>query len=58
MVMCEASNLYSSPSARTTGPEFYKEAAEAIRLALARLDAIDVELTAAYDRWHTLDARA
>ncbi len=42
---------------RTTGPEFYKEEAEAIRDALARLETIDVELTAAYARWHVLDAR-
>jgi ATP-binding cassette subfamily F protein uup len=44
--------------ARTAGPEFYKEPAEAIRQTLARLEAIDPELTAAYDRWHALDARA
>ena len=44
--------------ARTAAPEFYKETAEAIRVALARLEAIDPELTAAYDRWHALDARA
>jgi len=44
--------------ARTSGPEFYKEPADAIREALARLDAIDPELAAAYDRWNVLDARA
>jgi ATP-binding cassette subfamily F protein uup len=44
--------------ARTTGPEFYKEPAEAIRVALARLEAIDPELAAAYDRWNALEARA
>jgi ATP-binding cassette subfamily F protein uup len=44
--------------ARTTGPEFYKETAAAIREALARLEAIDVELSQAYERWGTLDARA
>ena len=43
---------------RTAGPEFYKESAAAIRVALARLEAIDPELAAAYDRWHALDARA
>jgi ATP-binding cassette subfamily F protein uup len=43
---------------RTTGPEFYKEPAEAIRVALARLEAIDPELAAAYDRWNALEARA
>ena len=42
---------------RTAGPEFYKESADAIRVALARLDAIDPELAAAYERWHALDAR-
>ncbi len=44
--------------ARTAGPEFYKETAETIRVTLARLEAIDPELTAAYARWHALDARA
>ena len=44
--------------ARTSGPEFYKEPADVIRDTLARLEAIDPELTAAYDRWHALDARA
>ena len=43
--------------ARTTGPEFYKETKDAIRQALARLDAIDPELTAAYERWNALEAR-
>jgi len=43
---------------RTAGPEFYKEPADAIRKALARLDAIDPELAAAYERWHALEARA
>jgi ATP-binding cassette subfamily F protein uup len=44
--------------ARTTGPEFYKEPADAIRNALARLEAIDPELAAAYERWNALEARA
>ena len=43
---------------RTAGPDFYKEPADAIRVALARLEAIDPELAAAYDRWNALDARA
>jgi ATP-binding cassette subfamily F protein uup len=43
---------------RTTAPEFYKEPADAIRDALARLEAIDPELAAAYDRWNALEARA
>jgi len=42
---------------RTAGPEFYKEPADAIRDALARLDAIDGELTSAYDRWNALESR-
>jgi ATP-binding cassette subfamily F protein uup len=42
---------------RTTGPEFYKEGAEAIRVALARLETIDPELAAAYERWNALEAR-
>ena len=44
--------------ARTGGAEFYKETADAIRDALARLEAIDPELAAAYDRWNALEARA
>jgi ABC transport system ATP-binding/permease protein len=44
--------------ARAAGPAFYKEPADAIRDALARLEAIDGELAAAYERWSTLDARA
>jgi ATP-binding cassette subfamily F protein uup len=43
---------------RTGGAEFYKEGADAIRDALARIDALDAELTVAYDRWNVLDARA
>jgi ATP-binding cassette subfamily F protein uup len=42
---------------RTAGPDFYKESADAIREALARLEAIDPQLAAAYERWHALDAR-
>jgi len=42
---------------RTGGPDFYKETADAIRDALARLEAIDPELAAAYDRWNALEAR-
>ena len=43
---------------RTGGPDFYKETADAIRDALARLEAIDPELAAAYERWNALEARA
>jgi len=42
---------------RTAGPDFYKEPADAIRVALARLEAIDPELAAAYHRWNALEAR-
>ncbi|MFI5076845.1 MAG: ATP-binding cassette domain-containing protein, partial [Vicinamibacteria bacterium] len=42
---------------RTAGPDFYKESSGAIREALARLEAIDPQLAAAYERWHALDAR-
>ena len=60
---CRPSSRRSKPSARRCArarpaPEFYKEPAEAIRVALARLEAIDPELAAAYDRWNALEARA
>jgi len=38
-------------------PEFYKEAAETINNVLARLDALQHELTAAYTRWDELESR-
>jgi ATP-binding cassette subfamily F protein uup len=38
-------------------PEFYKEAAERINTTLARLDALQHELTAAYTRWDELETR-
>jgi ATP-binding cassette subfamily F protein uup len=38
-------------------PEFYKEAAERINNTLARLDALQHELTAAYTRWDELETR-
>jgi ATP-binding cassette subfamily F protein uup len=43
--------------ARTNGPEFYKEPADAIQAALARLDGIEVELADAYERWSRLESR-
>jgi ABC transport system ATP-binding/permease protein len=43
---------------RIAGPDFYKEGAEAIRLALARADQIERELVEAYARWEELDSRA
>jgi len=42
---------------RTAGTEFYKESPDAIREALARVDAIEVELVDAYARWHELESR-
>ena len=39
------------------GPEFYKEPADTINGALARLDALQHELTAAYTRWDELESR-
>jgi ATP-binding cassette subfamily F protein uup len=43
---------------RTAGVDFYKESAEAIRKALARVDTLQAELTDAYARWHELESRA
>jgi len=42
---------------RTAGVDFYKESAEAIRKALARVDTLQAELTDAYARWHELESR-
>ena len=42
---------------RTGGAEFYKESPDAIREALARVDAIEAELTETYARWHELESR-
>jgi ABC transport system ATP-binding/permease protein len=42
--------------ARSTGPGFYKEGADAIRTVLARLEALDSLLVAAYERWNDLDS--
>jgi ATP-binding cassette subfamily F protein uup len=39
-------------------PGFYKEAPEAIRRALARLEGLQLELVSAYARWDELDSRA
>jgi ATP-binding cassette subfamily F protein uup len=39
-------------------PGFYKEAPEAIRAALARLEELQLELVSAYARWDELDSRA
>jgi ATP-binding cassette subfamily F protein uup len=42
---------------RTGGAEFYKESPDAIREALAKVDAIEAELVDAYARWHDLESR-
>jgi ABC transport system ATP-binding/permease protein len=43
---------------RVAEPEFYKEGGEAIRQAMARLEAVQQELIDAYARWDELDSRA
>jgi ATP-binding cassette subfamily F protein uup len=45
-------------NSRIAGPDFYKEAPDAIRAALARVEAIERELLDAYSRWEALDGRA
>src|SRR5262245_1016330 len=40
---------------RIAGPEFYKEAPDAIRAALARADDLRRQIAVAYDRWHGLE---
>jgi ATP-binding cassette subfamily F protein uup len=42
---------------RISAGDFYKEAAEAIRTALARVDTLQAELAEAYARWHALEVR-
>ena len=44
-------------NARIESPEFYRESPDAIREALARATQLDQQVTAAYTRWHELDAR-
>jgi ATP-binding cassette subfamily F protein uup len=44
-------------AARIAAPEFYKEGAEAIKQALARTEALPLELAKVYARWAELDAR-
>ena len=43
---------------RIAAPEFYKEGADAIRDALARVEALQQGLAEAYARWSELDARS
>ena len=42
---------------KIAGPSFYKEAADVIRVSLARVDELQRELVAAYARWDALDSR-
>jgi len=42
---------------RITSPDFYKEPPESIAAALARAEQLQLELIAAYERWHELDTR-
>ena len=44
-------------AARIAAPEFYKEGAEAIKQAMARTEALPLELAKVYARWAELDAR-
>jgi ATP-binding cassette subfamily F protein uup len=44
-------------NARAAAPDFYKESAEAIGQALARLEELHDELLEAYARWDELDSR-
>ena len=43
--------------AQVHGPDFYKSGADAIKAALARAEAVTLELAAAYERWNDLDSR-
>jgi ATP-binding cassette subfamily F protein uup len=43
---------------RVASPLFYREPADAIKEALARLEAVEVDLTQVYSRWDELDSRS
>lgn len=45
-------------NARIAGPDFYKESADAISAALARLEAVSREVNATYARWQELESRS
>jgi ATP-binding cassette subfamily F protein uup len=47
----------SQVQATVAAPDFYKESADVITKALARLDELQVTLLAAYARWDDLDSR-
>ena len=42
---------------RISRPDFYKESADEIRAALARVDEMENELAGSYARWDELDSR-
>ena len=44
-------------NAKIADPAFYSEAADMIRAAVARLEAIEAELAAVYTRWDSLESR-
>jgi ATP-binding cassette subfamily F protein uup len=45
-------------TSRMSGADYHKQGAAQLRADAARLEAIEVELAASYERWATLDARA
>jgi len=47
-----------SLNATIAGPDFYKEAADAINRALARMEALQQELAEVYVRWDELESRS
>jgi ATP-binding cassette subfamily F protein uup len=44
-------------NAKIADPDFYSEPADVIKVAVARLEALEAELADVYARWDTLDAR-
>jgi len=44
--------------ARIASPDFYRESREDIAAALARAEALQAQVAAAYARWHELESRA
>jgi ATP-binding cassette subfamily F protein uup len=44
-------------NAKIADTDFYSEPADVIKVAVARLEALEAELADVYARWDTLDAR-
>ncbi len=44
-------------NARIASPDFYKESRDGIAAALARVESLQIEVAAAYARWHDLESR-